>query len=130
MDAILSVTTSSESGYAQPIEVAAHELRADEPISAGGSGAGPRPTELVLAGLASCTSITLRMYADRKGWTLGTIQVSAALYREGEARRIERRIAFSAPLLPEQRDRLAEISEKTPVTKMLKAGVAIETTVS
>ena len=70
------------------------------------------------------------MYAQRKGWDLGSIQVSIALRDEGENQRIERHITFSAPLLPEQRSRLTEISEKTPVTKMLKNGIAIRTILS
>jgi putative redox protein len=127
MPSIVSVTTAGKTGYAQLIDAGGHELRADEPISAGGSGSGPRPTELVLAGLGACTSITLRMYAEKKGWNLGTIEVSVALQHEGEVQRIDRRIAFSAPLLPEQRSRLAEISEKTPVTRILKSGITIQT---
>jgi putative redox protein len=128
MRSSVSVTVSSESGYAQSIDAGGHALRADEPVSAGGSGSGPRPTEFVLAGLGACTSITLRMYAERKGWDLGAIRVSVALREEGAVRRIDRRIAFGSPLLPEQRSRLAEISQKTPVTKLLKSGIAIETT--
>ena len=130
MRSIVSVTTSSVSGYAQQMDAGEHALRADEPVSAGGSNSGPRPTELVIAGLAACTSITLRMYAERKGWNLGAIEVSVVLREEeGAAPRIDRRIAFGAALDPEQRSRLAEISEKTPVTKLLKSGVAIQTTV-
>lgn len=130
MSSVVSVTMIGESGYAVAIDADGHEVRADEPVSAGGSDTGARPTALVLASLGSCTSITLRMYADRKGWTLGTIRVSVTLREEGELRRIDRRIGFGAPLSPEQRNRLAEISEKTPVTKMLKAGVAIDTTLA
>jgi putative redox protein len=89
--------------------------------------AAGRAHGLVLAGLGAGTSITLRMYAEKKGWNLGTMEVSVALQHEGELQRIDRRIAFSAPLLAEQRSRLAEISEKTPVTRILKAGIAIRT---
>jgi putative redox protein len=126
----MSVKTSSKAGYAVIVEAGGHELRADEPASAGGTDTGPRPTDLALAGLASCTSITLRMYAQRKGWDLGTIDVAVALHDEHGVPRIERRIAFSLPLSPDQRNRLAEISEKTPVTKMLKNGLAIATSLS
>jgi len=124
------VTSSAQEGYAQRIDAGGHELRADEPVSAGGSNTGPSPTDLLLASLGACTSIALRMYAQRKGWDLGSIQVSIALRDEGENQRIERHITFSAPLLPEQRSRLTEISEKTPVTKMLKNGIAIRTILS
>jgi putative redox protein len=130
MSASLSVTISSAAGYAAFARARGHEVRADEPVSAGGTDTGPRPTELLLAGLGSCTSITLRMYADRKGWDLGAISVQLTLHENGDASRIDRRIAFSASLSAEQRGRLAEISEKTPVTKMVKAGVPIDTTVA
>src|SRR5262249_18258373 len=130
MRSIVSVTATSVSGYAQSIQAGNHSLRADEPVSAGGSDSGPRPSELLLAGLAACPSITLRMYADRKGWNLGAIQVSVALHEEDDAApRIDRHIAFGASLDAEQRSRLAEISEKTPVTKLVKNGVPIQTTV-
>jgi len=119
---------SGESGYAQVADVRHHEIRADEPAAAGGTDKGPRPTELVLAGLGACTSITLRMYAERKGWNIGTVRTVLTLYHD-EPPRIERRVSFSATLLPEQRSRLAEISEKTPVTRMLKSGIAIDTSV-
>ena len=66
----------------------------------------------------------------KKGWSLGTIQVSIELQEEGEVQRIERRIAFSSALPPTQRRRLAEISDKTPVTRMLKGGIAIRTILS
>ncbi len=125
---MVSVSSSGESGYAMMIDASGHTLRADEPMSAGGSDTGPRPTELVLSGLGACTAITLRMYAERKGWRLGRIKVSVDFSGDGEARRIERRISFSASLSPEQLERLAEISEKTPVSRMLKTGMAIQTT--
>jgi putative redox protein len=127
---VVTVTSAGTGGYAQLIEAARHRLCADEPAEAGGSDTGPRPTELVLAGLGACTAITLRMYAERKGWSLGTIQVSVELQEEGEVQRIERRIAFSIALPPTQHRRLAEISDKTPMTRMLKAGIAIRTILS
>jgi putative redox protein len=124
---MVSVRSTGEAGYAMAIDASGHALNADEPVLAGGSDTGPGPTELVLAGLGACTAITLRMYADRKGWKLGMIDVSVEVSGEGEARHIERRIGFSASLAPEQLSRLAEISEKTPVTRMLKTGIAIQT---
>jgi putative redox protein len=125
---MVTVSSSGDSGYAMVIDASGHALRADEPMSEGGGDTGARPTELVLSGLGACTAITLRMYAERKGWKLGRIKVSVDFSGDGEARRIERRISVDAPLLPEQLSRLAEISEKTPVTRMLKTGIAIQTT--
>ncbi|MET1084178.1 MAG: OsmC family protein [Burkholderiales bacterium] len=95
--------------------------------SHGGADAGPTPFSLVLAGLGACTSITLRMYAQRKGWELGTVNVHLKLLREDKAVHIERKIAFGTALTDEQRGRLAEIAEKTPVTLLVKQGTPIQT---
>ncbi len=122
----------STSGYAQTIRSGHHSLTADEPGSAGGTDTGPAPYALVLAGLGACTAITLRMYAQRKGWELGTIHVDLRLYKDGggDAARIERFIRFggdATALSDEQRAKLLEIADKTPVTKTIRAGAPIET---
>jgi putative redox protein len=127
---IVTVKSVDASGYAQVASAGGFDVLVDEPRTAGGQDTGPRPTELLLASLGACTSITLRMYADRKGWALGTIEVAVALLPAGDVVRIERRIAFGAPLTLEQRTRLKEISEKTPVTRMLGAGVGIDTVIA
>jgi putative redox protein len=129
---VLVLTAHLESGaapYAQQIKVGHHVVASDEPASHGGGDTGPTPTALVLAGLASCTSITLRMYADRKKWDLGAVRVGLKFLRAGAAERIERTLWFGAALTPEQVARLLEIADKTPVTKMLRAGVPISTQV-
>jgi putative redox protein len=113
--------------HAQRISIGHHAITADEPTSHGGGDAGPSPMGLLLSALAACTSITLRMYADRKGWDLGSVHVDAKLLRAGEAQRIERTIHFGASLSPDQLARLADIAEKTPVTKTLRAGVPMTT---
>jgi putative redox protein len=125
-----SATARSDAGYAVAVRAGHHSLSADEPASAGGTDSGPSPYGLLLAALGACTSITLRMYAERKGWQLGTVEVELHLLKEAAAERIERRVHLSAPLEEAQRARLADICERTPVTLTLKRGVAIGTTLA
>jgi putative redox protein len=130
MALIASTQVGSKDGYAQQIESGGHRLAADEPESNGGTNSGPAPYGLLLGALGACTSITLRMYARRKSWELGEIQVQLRLHKSAEGGdRIEREIRFGATLTEEQRARLTEIAEKTPVTKTIKAGAVIETRV-
>jgi putative redox protein len=122
--------TSQPARYAQQIRVGHHELVADEPAALGGGDAGIAPYGLLVASLAACTSITLRMYAERKGWELGEVKVDLEMARDGDAETIKRTIEFGAAALSvEERQRLGEIAEKTPVTKTLKRSIAITTTV-
>jgi putative redox protein len=118
--------------HRQSIQVGHHTLVADEGPSNGGADAGPSPFGLLLSGLIACTSITLRMYADRKGWSLGTVRVDARMFRDpdGGGLRIERAIRLEAPLTDEQKGRLAEIADKTPVTLAVVRGTPIATTVA
>ena len=116
--------------YAQTIRVGHHTVTADERASQGGVDAGPAPYELLLAALGACTSITLRMYAERKGWELGPVHIDLTFVREGDVERIERKIRVAATLTEEQRARLGEIAEKTPVTKTVKRGTPIATTIT
>jgi putative redox protein len=127
---VARATLESTAGYAQKIRAGHHELTADEPPHLGGTDTGPSPYGLVLSGLGACTAITLRMYADRKGWDLGTIQVELRMFKDAAgAERIERTVRLGgANVSAEQRARLAEIAEKTPVTKTIKAGAPIATT--
>jgi putative redox protein len=121
----------NETGYAQRIRARSHQLQADEPLDNGGGDSGPAPYELLLAALAACTSLTLRMYADRKGWQLGSIHVDARFSRDDcGLENIERTITFGNTLTSEQLQRLAEICEKTPVTKTLREGTPISTALS
>lgn len=107
-----------------------HSFVADEPPSIGGTDTGPGPFSLVAGGLAACTAITLRMYAERKSWPLGDVRVEVTVFNdgEGEHERIERTLVLDGDLDNEQRTRLAEIAEKTPVTKLLKRAAPITTT--
>lgn len=124
-----SVHLVCDSGLAQEIRTRNHVLRADEPVSAGGTDSGPAPYEILLSALAACTSLTLRMYADRKGWDLGRIEVEARFLRDANGEEsIRREVFFSLPQAADAQERLATVWEKTPVTKTLKRSLPITTT--
>jgi putative redox protein len=127
---VASVVVESQAGYEQIVRAGHHRFSADEPSAAGGTDTGPSPYGLLLAALGACTAITLRMYAARKGWELGTTEVALRLVREGKGQRIDREIRLGGALSDEQRERLGEIADKTPVTRTLMDGVAIATRVA
>lgn len=126
-DFLASAHSVSGEGYEQRIRVGTHALTSDEPEALGGKDAGPSPYALVLSGLAACTAITLKMYAGRKGWSLGEVKVDLRIFREGQTERVERTVTVGG-VTDEQLARLGEIAEKTPVTKTLKRAVTIATT--
>jgi putative redox protein len=121
------------------IAVRHHALVADEPASVGGDDLGPTPYDYVVAGLGACTSMTLQMYAGRKGWPLEEARVrlrhdkvhakDCAECSAGDPRldRIDREIELVGPLSDEQRSRLMEIADRCPVHRTLDRGVRIET---
>jgi putative redox protein len=104
-----------------------HDLAADEGAHDGGKGAAPSPFGLVLSGLGACTAITLRMYAERKGWPLSRVHVNLAYRIDGETKYIDRILTLDGALDDGQRARLADIAERTPVTLAIKAGLPIHT---
>lgn len=111
-------------GFEHEVEMRDHRLIADEPESEGGTDRGPRPTELLAASLASCTAITLLMYAQRKDWDLGELEVDVD-YESPEpgasGTEIEVRIRTPAKLDDEQRRRLLAVAGKCPVHRTLTA---------
>lgn len=114
--------------YRTDIHSGRFTLVADEPVSAGGQDAGPAPYDYILAGLAACTLMTLRMYAERKGWELGELELDISLAKDADKRpHIHRSLQCSAPLSNEQWQRLLEICAKTPVTLTLAQGSSITT---
>ncbi|HXQ47032.1 MAG TPA: OsmC family protein [Caulobacteraceae bacterium] len=114
--------------YRVDIEANDHVLVSDESTEHGGKNVGPAPFDLVLAGLASCTLITLRMYAERKGWA-GVAIAGEFFHRVDEGRHlIDRRVQVSG-VPDEGLERMRDIVERTPVTLALKNGFSITTTV-
>jgi uncharacterized OsmC-like protein len=121
----------------QDISIGSHRFLADEPISVGGTDAGPTPYDLLLAGLGACTSMTLEMYAKHKGWPLQAVTVRlrhAKIYaqdcadcetKQGMIDRIEREIELTGPLDTEQKARLLEIAEKCPVHRTLSREIDV-----
>ena len=113
--------------YRVEMVAAGHDLVADEPPSNGGRGVGPGPFDLVVTGLAACTMITLRMYAERKGWDGFCIATKLRHRRENETHFIDREVEVSS--VPDEAglERLRDIVERTPVTLALKPGFTIST---
>lgn len=130
MTQVTVVGKAEDPNYVQQVTSGTHRFIGDEPTDAGGGDAGPSPFDYLLAALGTCTSITLRMYAERKGWQLGDVTVQLAYSRSKDTASIKREISLSAPLSEEQRARLADIVERTPVTLAIKQGVQMGTTVS
>ncbi|HEU5251931.1 MAG TPA: OsmC family protein [Solirubrobacterales bacterium] len=108
-------------GYAHDVDLdGAHDLRLDEPAHRGGTDTGPRPTELLGASLAGCTAITIEMYADRKGWDVGDLEVDVEVGYEGPVpNSFEVGVKLPAHLDEEQRRRLLVVAAKCPVHKVL-----------
>lgn len=112
------------------VDIAAdgHALVADEAKEHGGGGEGPSPFDLVVSGLAACTLITLRMYAERKGWAEVRISGEFQLRTEDGRHVIDRQVRVTGAPDVAALERMRDIVERTPVTLALKQGFAIETT--
>lgn len=124
---------SGEGVYAQMIKARIHEWTAGEPVEAGGIDNGPTPYELLLSALGACTSITLEIYAARKGWPLEQVHVTLEHSKEARAGEngdkpvdtIDRVVRLDGALDDEQRAKLMEIAEKCPVHRTLTNQIQI-----
>lgn len=130
MSSLVVVAENGQGRYQQAVVAGQHRLIADEPASMGGGDAGPAPFDYVMTGLGACTSMTLRMYAERKQLALTGIRVELShdkIEIDGVARdRIQRRITLDGDLTPEQRARLLEIAGKCPVHRALSQSIQLE----
>ena len=133
------VTDAGTGRYTQTITAGRHLLTADEPVSVGGTDAGPNPYQLLLAALGACTSMTIRMYAERKGLPLlrTTVRLrhdrihakdcEQCEHNVGMLSRIRREIDIEGPLSDQDRRRLVEIADRCPVHRTLSSEIAFET---
>lgn len=138
-DAEVLVQETGEGTYANVIRVGPHVLASDEPPSVGGDDTGPTPYGYLLASLGACTSMTVRMYANRKQWPLERVRVrlrhekihardcEACETETGKIDHIESEIALEGPLDDTQRARLMEIADRCPVHRTLHSEVLVET---
>ena len=109
------------SGFAHEIEIEGrHRLLADEPVEAGGEDAGPSPVRLLSASLASCTAITVEMYAERKGWDVGAVEVEVDFTLERHApSSFDVTLRLPGDLTDSERERLVGVAAKCPVHRAL-----------
>lgn len=114
--------------YAHDIDVREHRIRADEPHETGGDDEAPNPQELLAASLASCTAITMEMYAKRKGWDIGKIEVEAeyAPAERGAPTRFKLVLRLPKDLTPDQVERLQVIAAKCPIHRTLDGEVMFD----
>ena len=139
-EGIVRVTEADAEGFLQDVQSGpTHHLLADEPRRVGGTDRGLSPYGLVAAGLGACTSMTIRMYARRKGWPLTGVSVdishdkvhaedAASNGQPGKIDRFTRRIRLTGDLDAEQRARLLEIADKCPVHRTLSHGARVDST--
>jgi putative redox protein len=122
-----AVVATTEGKLRQTVRIGSHVLAADEPVADGGDDAGPAPHEFILAGLGACTSMTMKLYAARKGWPVERIAVTVDGDHVDGAFVLTRHIAVEGPLTEEQRARLLEIANKCPVHRSLSGPIRIAT---
>lgn len=115
--------------YRLSLDNGRHEFFADEPLDVGGTDSAPSPDELLEAALASCTAITLRMYADRKQWPLQQIDVAVKVERVDGKTIITRNISFEGQIGEAEKERLLQIAKACPVSKTLSGTIELNSSI-
>ena len=122
--------TLGSDNYLVEIKTTKHKVMVDEPESIGGNDRYPNPAQYLLSALASCTAITIKMYANNKGWNIGNINVDVKLKEvlsSGKpSKKIVKTVQFENPLSDSQVDRLLTIGSKCPISKLLEQPIAME----
>jgi putative redox protein len=124
---MVTATARRREGYTHDVELNGHSIVFDEPESAGGTDQGPSPTRTLAAALAACTAITMEMYADRKGWDVGDLEVEAEMEfgRSSAPESFVVTLRLPEELSEEQRERLRVIAGKCPVHRALSGEIEI-----
>lgn len=124
----MEVTTHRGTGpLQQVIEIGPHRILTDVAPALGGEASGPEPHDLLAAALAACTSLTVNLYARRKGYALDEVQVGIRHGQEGAAYALHRTIRYVGQLSDDEKARLTEVANKCPVHKTLSGQIAITT---
>lgn len=120
------VTATIKGNFRVEMNARGHQIVADEPEEVGGTDTAAKPGELVLASLAGCKLITMRMYAERKGWDIGETRIDLSYIEKGDPTIVAKKIYFDGNLTEEQQKRLTEISGRCPVAKMLSKSITFQ----
>lgn len=124
----MKATATRETGFRHVVKVRSHDVNIDEPTETGGTDTGPSPQELLAASLASCTAVTMEMYAARKGWDIGGVEVAVEYTpaERGCPTRFRLNVRLPDSLSEEQVERLRVIAAKCPVHRTLDGEVMFD----
>jgi putative redox protein len=124
----MAIAIIGKEHYKTEVTTSNHSVSVDEPIDVGGTDTAPAPSEFLEVSLASCTAITIRMYADRKGWPVERISVDVSMSKDDKLTRFDRKILLQGELTEEHRTRLLQIANACPVHKVLSNPIEVNTT--
>jgi putative redox protein len=126
---VTAIAQIGKTQYQTVVTSGTHTLLADEPLESGGTDMGMSPYNLLVASLASCTVITLRMYINRKMWLIDEVSVNMELFTNAKGILIESKLAFKGSIQAEQIKRLIKIADACPIHKILTGNIVINTSV-